>query len=155
MADIQDIFSEVVEALSSPGFFDNDFPHTEIIDTHVSKVFLNRNQVFKLKKPVDYGFLDFSSLAQRRDACVKEVELNRRTTDGIYIGVVSVIFSQGTYKLSNLNDPSAVEYLVHMKRLPQESMLDERLKNGTFSDSMADDLGAQIANFHLLSLIHI
>ena len=149
MADIQDIFSEVVEALSSPGFFDNDFPHTEIIDTHVSKVFLNRNQVFKLKKPVDYGFLDFSSLAQRRDACVKEVELNRRTTDGIYIGVVSVIFSQGTYKLSNLNDPSAVEYLVHMKRLPQESMLDERLKNGTFSDSMADDLGAQIANFHL------
>ena len=123
MADIEDIFSEVVEALSSPGFFDSEFPYTEIIDTHVSKVFLSGIHVFKLKKPVDYGFLNFSSLAQRRDACVREVELNRRTTEGIYIGVVSVIFSEGTYKLSNFDDPSAVEYLVHMKRLPQELSL--------------------------------
>jgi aminoglycoside phosphotransferase family enzyme/predicted kinase len=151
MTDIENTFSEVTEALSSPGFFDNKSGEISIIDTHVSKVFLFENDVFKLKKAVDFGFLNFTSLDQRREACIKEVTLNRRTTEGIYIGVVSVIFFQGKYKLSDVDDPEALEYLVHMKRLPQESMLDQRLKQGTFSDIMATDLGNKIADFHTYS----
>ncbi len=88
MTDIENTFSEVTEALSSPGFFDNKSGEISIIDTHVSKVFLFENDVFKLKKAVDFGFLNFTSLDQRREACIKEVTLNRRTTEGIYIGVV-------------------------------------------------------------------
>ncbi|MFL2639789.1 MAG: AAA family ATPase [Dehalococcoidia bacterium] len=151
MADNEKIFSEVTDALSSPGFFDGEPGAISIIDTHVSKVFLFENDVFKLKKAVDFGFLNFKSLDQRREACIKEVDLNRRTTEGIYLGVVSVIFSQGEYQLSDVDDPTAVEYLVHMKRLPQKTMLDERLKQGTFSKPMAADLGNKIAEFHINS----
>lgn len=148
MSDTEDIFSEVTKLLSSPGFFDNKSGEISVIDTHVSRVFLFENDVLKLKKAVDFGFLNFSSLDQRRKACIKEVELNRRTTEGVYIRVVSVVLSQGKYKLSDVEDPAAVEYLVHMKRLPEDSMLDKRLKQGTFSNSMAADLGNKIADFH-------
>ena len=63
----------------------------ELVETHVSWVFLSGERVVKVKKPVDYGFVDHAALASRRRSCEDEVRLNRRLTDGVYLGVVPIV----------------------------------------------------------------
>jgi aminoglycoside phosphotransferase family enzyme/predicted kinase len=118
----------------------------ETIQTHISVVLLGRRHALKLKKPVDFGFLDYSTLARRRAACEAEVRLNRRLCPQIYLGVRPVVERAGTLHLSGAG--RVLDYAVLMKRLPEARMLDHLLENGEVTAAMLGRVAARLADFH-------
>ncbi len=133
--------AEVVERLrerlraASPG-------DAEVIETHISRVLLAGEYVYKLKKPVNLGFLDFSTLARRRHFAEEEVRLNRRLAPKLYLGVVPIT---GTLAEPHIGgDGPVLDYAVHMRRFPQRALL-SRL---ALTPEVADALAERIADFH-------
>ena len=118
--------------------------HTQ---THVSHLFFAGDYVYKVKKPVDMGFLDFSTLEKRRTAAIAELELNRRVAPDVYIDVVAVHRDEED-RLS-FNTPAIVEEIaVVMKRLPEEQRLSNLIASGAVGPEMMRDLGRLVADFH-------
>jgi uncharacterized protein len=128
------------------------YPHApaavELVQTHISYVFLAGSEVYKIKKPVRFSFLDFSTLDQRRLVCHEEVRLNRRLAPDTYLGVVAICPGGSGYRFGPDNDPAAVEYAVHMRRLPAERMLDYLLDRAAVSTAMIDQIARRLARFH-------
>ena len=103
----------------------------EIRETHISWVFLCGDSVYKVKKPVSLGFLDFSTLEKRRQACEAEVELNARLAPEVYRGVVPVIVVDGEHRFgeqASAGEGQVVDWAVHMRRLRDEDRADCRLE---------------------------
>jgi aminoglycoside phosphotransferase family enzyme len=130
------------------------YPHApdsvSMIETHMSFVFLAGARVYKLKKPVRYPFLDFSTLPAREHNCREEVRLNRRLAPDIYLGVAPLGFSPaGGFSLIVLDpDSTVVDWLVEMQRLPADNMLDRRIKQQRIVDSQIDDLCELLTEFY-------
>lgn len=104
----------------------------EVVQTHMSFVFLTDRHAYKLKKPVRYEFLDFSTLEARRIDCLEELRLNRRLASDVYLDVVALKRSpRGGLQLGG--DGETVEHLVKMRRLPREQMLDHALRENRAS----------------------
>ena len=123
----------------------------ELVETHVSWVFLSGERVVKVKKPVDYGFVDHAALASRRRSCEDEVRLNRRLTDGVYLGVVPIVRDHsGRHRVALTEDPTEtpVEWATLMRRLPAGGMLDALLAAGTAPPHLGDRLGDRLVPFH-------
>ena len=119
----------------------------ELIETHISWVFLGRQDVFKVKRPVDFGFLDFTSLEKRRMACEAELRLNRRLAPNVYLGVVPITLEpDGSHRIGGEKDP--VEWAVHMRRLREDERADILLKGGALTGAHVDALAAHIVAFH-------
>lgn len=119
----------------------------ELRETHVSLVFLTPGEVFKVKKPVKLGFLDFSTLDARRRACEAEVLLNSRLAAGTYLGLVPVrLDHEGRHHFGP--EGEVVDWAVHMIRLPDELRADLRLATGTLSPEHVDAAAAHMADFH-------
>ena len=117
------------------------------LETHISHVFLADDLVFKLKKPVQFDFLDFSTLEKREQACREEVRLNRRLAADAYLGVVPVTKTPGGgYQLHG--DSETVEWLVEMRRLPTELTLDALLRHGRLQAGDIDRLSATLVRFY-------
>jgi len=115
-------------------------------ETHMSDVFLVGDQVYKLKKPVRFPYLDFSTLARREAACRAELQLNRRLAPGIYREVVPLVHSaQG---LAIGGDGTVVDWLVVMKRLDEEQMLDRVISEGRLQSWQLDRLAAVLVPFY-------
>lgn len=121
----------------------------ELRETHISWVFLHENDVYKVKKPVEFGFLDFSTSERRREACLKEVELNGRLAPGVYLDVVPVTEVAGRYALAG-HGP-VVDWAVHMRRLPDAARADVLLAERRFASTEADCVAAAVVNFHALA----
>ncbi len=122
-------------------------PGLELRETHISWVFLSESEVWKVKKPVDLGFLDFTSLDKRRAACEAEVRLNRRLAPNVYRGVVPVSRDDaGALRFDG--DGKLVDWAVHMTRLPDEDRADVRLSAGRFTNEDIEVIAAQLARFH-------
>ena len=83
--------AELVAALRNPAFWDPPVPEVEFRQTHISSVFLAGDRAYKLKKPVNFGFLDFSTLELREHFCRRETELNRRLAPSVYFGVAPIV----------------------------------------------------------------
>lgn len=122
-------------------------PETELIETHISLVFLRGDEVFKVKKPVDLGFLDFSSLEKRRRACDAEVRLNRRLAPEVYLGVVPITLDRDG-KARFGGEGEAVDWAVQMKRLPVERRTDELLRQGRLQPADLQRIAEHLARFH-------
>lgn len=149
MVNASNSFDSIVKSMHLPSFYNHDTTNFQIVETHVSIVFLAGEHVYKMKKPVDFGFLDFMELSSRKIACEQEVVLNERSALGIYYGVLSLISNKkGGYIFSSVEDPQALEYVVHMKRLPGYSMLDQRVINNEISNTMFVKLGRFIGEYH-------
>ena len=119
----------------------------ELIETHISWVFLGEAEVFKVKRPVDVGFLDFTTLEKRREACDAEVRLNRRLTRDVYIDVVPItVDAAGVHEIAGRG--TVVDWAVHMRRLAMESRADELLRAGLLEPGHIDELAVHIARFH-------
>ncbi len=118
----------------------------DLVETHISWVFLLERDVFKVKKPVDLGFLDFRSLEQRRRACEAEVRLNARLAPHVYKGVVPVHEVGGRASLHG--EGPVVDYAVHMARLPDGCRADVLLERGELTGEAIDTIAARIAAFH-------
>jgi aminoglycoside phosphotransferase family enzyme/predicted kinase len=117
-----------------------------LIETHISWVLLAGDYAYKIKKPVDLGFLDFSTLALRLHACEEEVRLNRRLAPDYYLGVVAIIGSPDAPHLGGAGD--AFEYAVQMRRFPPEQTLDHLAQRGELGVDQIDRLAARVARFH-------
>ena len=116
---------QVVEALMKPEAYDEEPGQIELIQTHISFVFLTRSLVYKVKKAVDLGFLDFTTLEKRRFFCEKELELNRRLCGNMYLEVVPINRSS-VIKIKG--EGETVEYAVKMRRMPQDKMMNKLLE---------------------------
>lgn len=119
----------------------------QIEETHASLVFLAGDLVYKVKKPVDFGFLDFSTLEKRLFCCREELRLNSRLTDGVYLDVVPIVEGDSGLRVGATSEwDQAVEYAVKMRRLSQDrilgQLLDEGRLEGSAIDSLVDKLGA-------------
>ncbi len=128
-------------------------PCQEIVhlETHISHVFLAGDYAYKLKKPVDFGFLDFTTPEKRRAACTEEVRLNARLAPDIYLGVVPVCQSETGYRVRPEGcaaGETAAEVLVHMRRFPQEGLLDHLATTGQLTPDNMTDIAQQLARFH-------
>jgi len=121
--------------LSNPASYGIASP-VEVVETHVSWVFLTPQRVYKLKKPVVWDHVDFTTLAARRANCLAEVTLNRRLAAPTYLGVVALVRnSTGDVRLCREPAPgdAVQDWLVEMRRLPREEMLDRRIATGRIS----------------------
>jgi aminoglycoside phosphotransferase family enzyme len=137
---------QVVDALMKPGAYDEDAGSIELVQTHISFVFLTRNFVYKVKKAVNLGFLDFTTLEKRRFFCEKELELNRRLCRDMYLEVVP-INKADVVKIKG--EGKTVEYAVKMKRMPQEKMMSKLLEENKVDDRLVNKIAEIIAEFHL------
>jgi uncharacterized protein len=119
----------------------------ETLETHMSWVFLTDRHAYKLKKPVRYEFLDFSTLAARKADCEAEVRLNRRLASGVYLGTVALCRrAGGELRLGGAGPP--VDWLVKMRRLPGELMLDARIRAGCLALAELDPAARLLADFY-------
>ena len=135
---------ELVSAFQAASF--------QMIETHISRVYLRDQEVYKTKRAVNLGFLDFTTLKAREEACEAEVELNRRLAPGVYLGVVAVVDARvGELRFvpkEQLSDEPVLEWAVHMRRLRDEDRADLRLVRGEFSAKDVAQIAALLADFH-------
>ncbi|MFQ5666362.1 MAG: AAA family ATPase [Candidatus Binatia bacterium] len=137
-----------VAVMLRPEFYPHRPAAVTLVQTHISYVLLAGEEVYKVKKPIRFPFLDFSTLARRRHFCHEEVRLNRRLTTGVYHGVRSICPAGEGYRLGAEGDPEAIEYAVHMRRLPADRMLDQLLDRGQVTPEMIEQIAARLAAFH-------
>jgi aminoglycoside phosphotransferase family enzyme/predicted kinase len=135
----------LVTALLDPAVYPHPVTRVDLVETHISWVFLAGDRVYKVKKPVDLGFLDFTTLERRRFFCEEEVRLNRRLTHDVYLGVVEL---KGADGLRFDGAGPTREVAVVMRRLPDERMLDRLVREGRAAPTLLDDLGRIVARFH-------
>lgn len=119
----------------------------KLIQTHISYLLIFGQEVYKIKKPVNFGFLDFTSLEKRRYFCEEELRLNRRLAPHIYLDVTPVTLNEkGLVSLGGAGQ--VVEYAVHMKRLPEEGMLKRIIANPDFNPRLIDEIAQLLSQFH-------
>ncbi|HEY3060595.1 MAG TPA: AAA family ATPase [Chloroflexota bacterium] len=126
------------------------FPHPaanlRLIETHISWVILAGRYAYKLRKPVDFGFLDFTTLAARRADCEAEVVLNRRLCPDLYIGIEDVVEREGQLYIGGPG--RALEPAVKMHRIPDSGMLPALIGRRAIDVRLMDRLAKQLAEFH-------
>ncbi|MFN4132162.1 MAG: AAA family ATPase [Caldimicrobium sp.] len=120
--------------------------HFEIIQTHISYIIITDKLVYKIKKPVNFGFLDFTSLEKRKFFCEREVVLNQRLCRDLYLGVVPIVLKEGRYQLEGKGE--VVEYAVKMRRLPEEGMMTKLLKEGKITAAHIDLIIEKLVPFY-------
>jgi aminoglycoside phosphotransferase family enzyme len=136
---------QIVEALMKPEAYGEDPGSIELVQTHISFVFLTRNFVYKMKKAVNLGFLDFTTLEKRRFFCEKELELNRRLCGDMYLEVVPINKSDG---IKIKGEGETIEYAVKMKKMPQEKMMSKLIEKNKVDDKLVDRIAKIIVEFH-------
>ncbi len=117
-----------------------------LVQTHISFVLLAGDQVYKFKKPVDFGFLDFSTLEKRQQCCEQELQLNRRLCPDIYLDVVTVTMEGDKYTLDGSGE--IVEYGVKMSRMPEEKMMGNLIQAGQLDRAHIDAIVAKLIPFY-------
>ncbi len=137
---------EMVQALLNPKAYPDAPQGVELAQTQMSFVFLTDNYVYKVKKPVNLGFLDYTTLKKRRFFCQREVELNRRLCPDVYLGVVPITQDKGNILPGGQGE--VIEYAVKMRRLPQGAMMDVLLTNNQVSPEMVASVARRLAEFH-------
>lgn len=138
---------ELVPWLAAPGVLPGSVDGVEVRETHASVVFLTRERAFKLKKPVDFGFLDYSTPGRRLRMCRREVALNRRLAPGVYLGVRAVREGPGGAPCIG-GRGRVIDHLVEMRRLADEDSLAARLALGEAGEAECRAVAAAIARFH-------
>ena len=140
-------FSLLVQAMLHEDFY----PHSvkspiELIQTHISFVFLTGDYAYKLKKPVNFGFLDFSTPAKRHHFTQEELRLNKPIAPDIYLEVLPITQLHGKYQLNG--DGDIVEYVLKMRQFPQENLLINLVQQQALKPEHCQALGKLLAEFH-------
>jgi len=142
---------EKIAFLRQPDVYPDRSKRVEVIETHMSWVFLTESLVYKLKKPVRYDFLDFSTLAARKKDCEWEISLNRRLAGQVYLGTVPLTLQEdGDLQLNG--EGRVVDWLVQMRRLPAGRMLDAAIREGTVNAEGIQKLSRVLPDFYRRSL---
>ncbi len=133
--------------LQQPGALAGASQRVEAIETHLSWVFLTADRVFKLKKPVAHEYVDLTTVEGRRWNCIEELRLNRRFAPEVYLDLIPLtVTPQGAMRLGG--DGRVIDWLVVMKRLPQEATLQARLCSGSATAGDIERLAGWLARFY-------
>jgi len=138
---------EMVQALLDPKAYPETPPQAiELVQTQMSFVLLTDDYVYKVKKPVNLGYLDYTTLDRRHFYCQREVELNRRLCPDVYLGVIPI--SRGSSGILVGGQGKVIEYAVKMRRLPQQAMMNVLLANNQVSLPMVTNVAHKLVEFH-------
>ena len=145
--------ASLISAMQEPGFYPQPPRAVEFRQTHISCVFLAGEWVYKIKKPVHFPFVDYSTLELRYHFCQEEVRLNRRMTSRVYLGVLPITqrgngFVLGAHPVERF-DPAAAEYAVKMRRLPDDRSLERLVRGGQIHEAEMRRIARVLAKFHL------
>ena len=144
--------SETTRFLSQPASYSGGVEAVQTIETHASIVFLAGDRAFKLKRAVKYTYLDYSTPDLRRRACEAEVALNRRTAPTLYLSATAILRKpDGRLSFDGPGEP--VDWVVVMRRFPQEALFSHLAEQGALTSELAFDLASQIAAFHAIAEI--
>jgi len=136
----------LIEAMMRPDFYPHAVDRVEMVQTHISWVFLTGPFAYKVKKPVDFGFVDFTTLERRRFFCEQELILNRRLAPELYLEVLPIGRNGGAYRLGG--KAGIEEYCLKMVQFSQDDLLDRRLEHANFDPAWMDQLAADVSTFH-------
>ncbi len=136
----------LIESLKSPTVWPDRPEQVEVVETHISWVCLTRDFAWKIKKPVSFEFLDFSTLEQRRYFCEEEVRLNRRSAPNLYLGVVPICGTVAAPQIDGKGEP--FEFAVKMRRFDDAGLLSRMAMEKRLTPGMIDDLAETVAEFH-------
>ncbi|MBU4565100.1 MAG: AAA family ATPase [Desulfarculus sp.] len=141
---------QVLQALGRVETYPHPVESIEHLQTHISHIFLTGPMAYKLKKPVDLGFLDFRGLEERKRFCLEELRLNRRLAPAIYLQVLAVVRRDGGLALAPWEQPGGevLEYVVQMVQMDQERMMDRLLDQGAVTPEQVCDLARLLARFY-------
>jgi hypothetical protein len=135
-----------IAALQNPAIYPHPVTHFQIIQTHLSWVILTGVFAYKIKKSLNLGFQDFTTLENRKYYCEKEVELNQRLAPQIYVGVIAIT---GSHQLPEFNGSGPpIEWAVKMHQFPQEALLSSVAKQGKLTPGIILQAAEQTARFH-------
>ncbi|MDO7898697.1 bifunctional aminoglycoside phosphotransferase/ATP-binding protein [Pseudomonas citrulli] len=137
----------LIAALQNPALYPHPVDGFQVIETHISWVLLTGPYAYKFKKPVNFGFLDFTHLEARQHFCNEELRLNQRLTQDLYLEVLPVTGSVEAPQLGG--DGPAIEYALKMRQFPQSQLLSTLQANGELTTAHIDEMAEQIARFHL------
>ena len=140
------ILPSIVKALLKSQAYPHKPQKIELVQTQMSFILLTGEYVYKIKKPVDLGYLDYTTLEKRHFFCHQELELNRRLCPGAYLAVVPVVDVKGELRIEG--EGKAIEYAVKMKQLPQDRMMDVLLPRGQVTPEMVTRVAEKLARFH-------
>ena len=146
MPDPTDLSARLIQNLQQPALFSHPVFKFGVLETHISWVLLTGPYAYKIKKPVNLGFVDFSTLERRRFFCEEELRLNRRLAPDLYQKVVCISGSIEHPEIEGTNPP--IEYAVQMKQFSQENLLPRVLSQGQLNNAHIDGLAKDLANFH-------
>ncbi len=144
--------SELIKHLHDPACYDHPAGPVRVIETHISWVLLTGEFAYKIKKPLDLGFLDFSTLSQRLHACCDEVQLNRRLAPDIYLDVVPITGTPAAPHVNGVGD--TFEYAVKMRQFDADATLDRLDAAGGLTARHVETIAAVLARFHLDTCAH-
>jgi hypothetical protein len=138
--------TDLIAALQNPALYPHPVHGFRVLETHISWVILTGTRAYKIKKPVDLGFLNFSTLELRRHYCEEELRLNRRFAPDLYLDVVAIT---GTVQAPQINGAGpAIEYAVRMREFDQAARVDISLAREPADPTLFDALAETIARFH-------
>jgi len=138
---------QLIAAMSRPEFYPGNPDRIELLQTHISLIFIAGEFVYKVKKAVDFGFLDFTTLEKRQFYCQEELRLNRRLAPEVYLEVAEIV-ERPDGSLALGKHGQVVDYAVEMKKIPEERMLKKLLASGDLSPSVMERIAGKVADFH-------
>ena len=143
-------YYELIHFLENPGSYPHQPKDVQHIQTHISHVFVADSFVYKIKKPLNLGFLDYSTLQKRKIYCYREVELNQRLSDDIYLGVIGFIKKNEHFQFleGDLYSKEISEYAVKMRRLPEEYFLHQIIEEKSLTRDHLDRVADTLASFY-------
>ncbi len=136
----------LIKALHEPKAYPHPLKDIKLIQTHISWIFLTGEFVYKIKKPVNFGFLDFTTLEKRDFFCNEEIRLNQRLSPDIYLGVVPIKKRKDGYFFGNKGE--TVEFAVKMRQLPQDACLANLINRGKANPSLMEKVAYLMADFY-------
>jgi len=136
----------LIRALQNPDLYDHPVQGFQVIETHISQVILTGQYAYKIKKPMDFGFLNFTTLERRKHFCEEELRLNSRLASELYLEVVPITGTPEQPRIGGTG--KAFEYAIRMRQFDQSQLFDKRQEQGDLSPDLLTDLARQVALFH-------
>ena len=143
--------SSIIDDLKNPESLPDKTEKVSVLQTHISIVFVADEWVYKVKKPVNFGFLDFSTLEKREYYCHQEVKLNKRLAEDIYRDVLSVTFEGKKFTMRD-GPGKVVDYAVKMKRIPDDILMKSLFEKGELTRGHIKTVADVLARFHFSAL---
>jgi aminoglycoside phosphotransferase family enzyme len=136
----------IANDLKNPKAYPESTTQVEMLQTHISYIFITDDYVYKVKKPVNFGFLDFSTLDKRLYYCQKEVELNKRLSPDVYLDVVPITDEGESLAVKGEGD--IIDHAVKMRKIPMDRLMEKLLEEGKLTSKMIESVAKKISEFH-------